>query len=100
MLTNVKKTIGSGVVALLIAGAAAATAHATVEYVGGGTFDYGVNYWSGTVWSDYHHPSKAHTSTACNASDCSWSGVKPAGVWARATISSTLGGNTAYWNAF
>lgn len=98
MRTKLKNIVAAAVLtAGLVAGGASA-ANATTEYVGGGTWDYGVNYGTLVTWSDYHHPSRVHGSTACNANNCKASGAKPAGVWSRASITATWGGNTAYWN--
>ncbi|MBM7051652.1 lactococcin 972 family bacteriocin [Rothia sp. ZJ1223] len=60
----------------LLGGVAAANA-ATISG-GGGTWDYGTTYLTMKTWPKYHHPSRAHGSTACNAKlmqckpDCSW----------------------------
>lgn len=80
---------------LLTAGASAA--NATVTSVGGGTWDYGVNFWISQAYSNYYHPQVAHGSTACNSKVCSRSDPAPRGVWSKASIRATWGGNTAYW---
>ncbi|HJD51383.1 MAG TPA: lactococcin 972 family bacteriocin [Candidatus Rothia avistercoris] len=81
--------------ASLFAGATAANA-AQVS-AGGGTWDYGVSYVTMTTWSNYHHPTRAHGSTACNKNACKVSDTVPRDVWSKAAIKATWGGNTSYW---
>lgn len=61
MLGKLRKPVAAIALAgsVLVGGAAAA--HATIEYVGGGTWDHGVN--SSIVWSDYYHGSRCHGSS-------------------------------------
>lgn len=67
--------------------------------VGGGTWQYGTT--SASVYSNYHHPTKSHTATACDGSifqGCTQA-VAVKGNWARASRTKTfIGGNTAFWN--
>lgn len=62
MFGKIRKPVAAALVAgaFLVGGGAAA--HATISYVGGGTWDHGVN--SSIVWSDYYHGSKCHGSTS------------------------------------
>lgn len=77
----------------------ATAANATTEYPSvGGTWNYGVDYLTLRVWSNYHHPSRVHSSMACSASACKGSGWVPAGLWSYAERQATWGGNTAYYN--
>ncbi|OJX75264.1 lactococcin 972 family bacteriocin [Leifsonia sp. 71-9] len=80
----------------LTAGAllSAAPASAYVSYPEGGTWDYGN---SGRTWSDYHHPSKLHRSTACNSYTCLRSADAARGSWSRASVAWTVTGNTWYY---
>lgn len=91
---------GSAVAALVLLPTAAALA--TTVNVGGGLWQYGTT--STEVYSNYHHPSLYHSSTACNAGalgDKCDQGVAAAGAWSYASIGkSWLGGNTAYWNTY
>jgi lactococcin 972 family bacteriocin len=91
---------GSVVAALVLLPTVAALA--TTENVGGGLWQYGTT--TADVYSNYHHPSLYHSSTACNAGvlgDKCDQGVAAAGAWAYASIGkSWLGGNTAYWNTY
>lgn len=88
----------AGVAAGLALGGGA-VANATIVYPSqGGTWDYGVDYWVMNTWSNYHHPSRVHHSTACSASACTQSGWVPAGYWSKASRQATWGGNTAYYN--
>lgn len=72
----------------------AGPANAYVSYPEGGTWDYGN---SGRTWSDYHHPSKLHRSTACNSVTCLRSADTGRGSWSRASVSWTVTGNTWYY---
>lgn len=81
----------------LVAGGAAA-ANATTVSAGGGTWDYGVSYWTLVVWSNYYHSTSAHYSTACSSSACTRSATEPGGVWSNASRTASWGGNTAYWS--
>ena len=68
-MKSIARTLGAATLAagLLFGGAAAANAE-TVN-VGGGTWDYGVDkLFTMSTWSNYHHPSRAHGSTACSSS--------------------------------
>ncbi|WP_204576887.1 lactococcin 972 family bacteriocin [Clavibacter michiganensis] len=88
---------GVGLVAALLLGGAGA-ANATTEYVGGGTWNYGVERVVGNYsYSNYLHSSKAHGSTACSSSKCVRSDTVPGGKWSRASVQASAGGNTAYW---
>jgi lactococcin 972 family bacteriocin len=78
-------------------------AQAITAYPAGGTWQYGINQPSSTyyVYSNYHHPSALHRSTACNISSCSRSADRGAGIWSYASIvaSGAFFGtnNTAYY---
>lgn len=74
------------------------SAQAVTEYVGGETWDYGVNYWTMTTWSNYHHTKVVHGSTACSLHKCASSKRTPKNLWSKASVTATWGGNTAYWN--
>lgn len=79
---------------------AVSPAAATIEYPEGGTWEYGVNYWIKQVYSNYHHPSVLHNSTACNGDGkCTTSPAAIPGNWSYASERATWGGNTAYYNA-
>lgn len=100
VLTTAALTVAS------IAGGAGA-ANATTEYPQGGTWQYGVHEPSSTilVYSNYHHPSKKHRSTACNKNSCSRSADKGANVWSYASITASGSifdgnGNTAYYHVY
>jgi len=70
MIRKTSKAIGSIVLAVTLASGTAIAALATVEDVGGGTWNYGTSI-SGdnkTVWSNYVHPTNYHSSTAIIAS--------------------------------
>jgi hypothetical protein len=56
------------------------------------------NSSSRIVRSSYLHPSRKHKATACNSQQCSSSLWVRGGVWARAEIEGTLGGNKAYYD--
>ena len=75
----------------------ASAANAAIHNVGGGTWDQGVNYLVMNTWSNYHHPSKAHGSTACSAKGCDRA-TAPPNRWSKASIRATWGGNTSYCN--
>ena len=97
-MKTIARTLGAATLAagLLFGGAAAANAE-TVK-VGGGTWDYGVDkLFTMSTWSNYHHPSRAHGSTACSSSTCKRSATAPAGKWSKAQGRSTWSGNQAYW---
>lgn len=81
--------------ACLLTGANAADAART--YPEGGTWDSGRNFWTGTVYSNYHHPTRMHGSTACNANSCNRSSLVVPGRWSYASIKDTTGGNASYY---
>lgn len=85
----------TAVVLSLFAGASAADA--ARSYPDGGTWDRGRNLWTGTVYSNYHHPSRVHGSTACNSRDCNRSPLVPRNQWSYASIKDTTGGNTTFY---
>ncbi|WP_369127125.1 lactococcin 972 family bacteriocin [Rothia nasisuis] len=64
-----KKILATIALSASLFGGASAT-NAAIHYVGGGTWDQGVNYGVMNTWSNYHRPSKAHGSTACSAKGC------------------------------
>lgn len=65
----------------LVAGGTASALAARV-YVDGGTWDYGTN--STHVWSNYHHPSVRHA-TSAHGKFTAQSGCKGANQWANAS---------------
>lgn len=91
---------GSVVAAMVLLPVVAAAA--TTEYVGGGLWQYGTT--SSEVYSNYHHASLYHSSTACNnglLGDTCDQDVAEAGAWSEASIAkSWSGGNTAFWNTY
>ncbi|GAA4696502.1 hypothetical protein GCM10025781_12930 [Kocuria gwangalliensis] len=91
-----KALVTVGLAGTLAAGAAGA-ANAAVTHPGGGTWDSGVSYWTNSVWSNYHHPTRAHGSTACNSTRCNRSATVAPNRWSYASITASLGGNTTYW---
>ena len=102
MNMKASKLIATGSVAAAMVLLPVAMAGATTESVGGGLWQYGTT--SSDVYSNYHHASLYHSSTACNngvAGDICHQDVREAGAWSYATIGkSWLGGNTAYWNTY
>lgn len=67
-----------------------------VSHPEGGTWSHGTN---DGVYSNYHHPSKRHGSTAMNGRGLSKKVTNiPSGSWSYASISKTLAGNSAYWH--
>jgi lactococcin 972 family bacteriocin len=87
--------------AAVIAGAAATVAVAgpalaTTEYVGGGTWKYGVYSLN---WSDYHHPSKRHRSSVSSQMyGLVRSACENPGIWSHAVEPAAATGNKAYWS--
>ena len=80
--------------------ATAGAAYATTSYPDGGTWVYETNVvvTQGSVYSNYHHPSRVHGSTAMDGSgNTDRSPDKPAGVWAYASKVGTWWGNSAYY---
>ncbi|MCY9787583.1 lactococcin 972 family bacteriocin [Nocardiopsis sp. EMB25] len=75
----------------------AGVAAAVVEYVGGGTWSHGSQgvAGAGVTWSNYHHGSVCHGSTAVGAYTVRDSA--PAGEWSRAAAPKALGNNQTYW---
>ncbi|MDH2428407.1 lactococcin 972 family bacteriocin [Sphaerisporangium sp. TRM90804] len=64
------------------------------EYVGGGTWTYGVN--AADVWSDYFHDTKCHGSSAQGAYyQRDW--LIAAGYWSEVNIPKASFGNKSYW---
>lgn len=79
-------------VAGLVIGAAGAASAAT-SYVGGGTWWHGLT--PATVYSDYHHPTRCHGSTAVGNATVRASA--PAGRVSRATATRAPSNNSSYW---
>jgi lactococcin 972 family bacteriocin len=72
----------------------------TIVNVGGGTWDYGVNYGiiSKTVYSNYVHPTKVHSATSIcgSATDTN---IEAPNVWADTTAKCNIFQSTAaYWD--
>ncbi|MGC8628124.1 MAG: lactococcin 972 family bacteriocin [Acidimicrobiales bacterium] len=72
----------------------------TIVNVGGGTWDYGVNYRiiAKTVYSNYIHPTKVHSATSIcgSATDTD---VEAPNVWAITTAKcNILQSTAAYWD--
>jgi lactococcin 972 family bacteriocin len=90
-----KRPLVVAAVALASLGAAS-PAMAAVQYVGGGTWDYGTG--GGRVWSDYHHGSRRHQ-TSVNNGQNHYSSCVGGGNWARASASSRWWtSDKSYWN--
>ncbi len=75
----------------------------TTKNVGGGLWQYGRDGAPfGTSWSNYHHATKYHSATACNGAlfqTCKQV-TAAKNVWAKASVTASLFGNTAYWNTY
>lgn len=93
-MVNIKRGIKLAATSGALIIAAAAPALATVESVGGGTWDHGAG--TATVWSDYYHGTKCHGSTAVGEYIDSDEAAK--GSWSFAQASVKLSGNKAYYN--
>jgi lactococcin 972 family bacteriocin len=62
----------------------------------GGTWIHGTD---NGVYSNYHHPTKRHGSTAMNGRGLSHKVTNiSGGAWSKASIAKTWAGNTAYWH--
>ncbi|MBB4071681.1 lactococcin 972 family bacteriocin [Canibacter oris] len=96
-MKNLRKKSATVLLAAGIIFAGTGTAGAAIS-AGGGSWDYGVDYWSMKTWSNYYHATKVHSSTACNANRCVSSGPTPKDRWSYASLRATWGGNTSYWN--
>ncbi len=102
---RITKLVTVGIIAAVLGVAPVTSASAVVATgdnaatVGGGTWQYGTN--SSSVYSNYHHPTKSHTATACDGSifkGCTQA-VAVKNSFARASHAKTfIGGNTAFWN--
>lgn len=90
--------VGAAAILATLMGGGAMAANATITYPEGGTFSYGTDDPSRGTWSDYYHSSRAHYSTAINASYSVRSANAAAGVWSRASIGTTLYGNRALYD--
>lgn len=84
-------TLSGGVIA------GALPADAVTTHPAGGTWDYGVAGYPGSTWSNYHHPSKKHRSTACNTSWCTRSADGAPGSWSRISVAASVSNNTAFY---
>lgn len=59
----------------------------------GGTWQYG------NCYSNYYHPDTEHGSSCCNGNeDWDQDYNRPADSWSKASVTSTWGGNKAYYN--
>lgn len=86
--------------ALGIAVTGSTAAYATVAYVGGGTWDYGVTSLApSNNWSNYHHGSRVHGSSVTGNNGLVRSACRSAGIWATATAydSNPFRIDHAYW---
>ncbi|WP_402377422.1 lactococcin 972 family bacteriocin [Isoptericola rhizosphaerae] len=94
MFEKIRKPVAtSAVIAALVAGGATA-AHAAVDYVGGGTWNHGVN--SSTVWSNYYHGSTCHGATSVGTYTDREN--RSAGYWATTSAPSRwYAVDKAYW---
>ena len=94
--SRVRRTLFAAAIGAAATIAVAVPAWATTQFVGGGTWIYGVSY--GINESQYYHPNNWHTSSVksdglVDRSDCTEPGVySDAWLWAAAY------GNQAYWN--
>lgn len=73
---------------------AAGPAYATIDYVGGGTWDHGFS--GGYVYSDYYHGTYCHGSTAIGV----YAKRSPAtrkGYWSEAKAPEASFNNETYW---
>lgn len=95
---RMSKRFATGVGALAIVLGSAVPALATVEYPGGGTWNYGTNRTE--VWSNYHHPSRNHRSSVINGyGEYRSSGCKSPGVWSYASLRADPNRvDNAYWS--
>ncbi len=95
---QIKKGLATGLSAAAIVVAGAVPAFATVEYPGGGTWNYGTNRTE--VWSNYHHPSRKHRSSVINGyGEYKSSACKRAGKWSYASLRADPNRvDHAYWS--
>ncbi|BEL06157.1 hypothetical protein Q0Z83_043480 [Actinoplanes sichuanensis] len=95
-----RKRMPKSLIAVLVGATAAVAvavpAWATTEYVGGGTWAYGVNF--GINRSEYWHPNNWHTSSVKSNGITSRSACTDPGLWSDAWRYAGVSGNKAYWN--
>lgn len=87
---GLKVAIAAGAIVSAIAGPALADQIS----IGGGTWNYGAG--SQVVWSNYHHPSVCHGSTAVGQYTVR-SPDTAAGYWSYASAPVKVSGNNAYY---
>ncbi|REJ06421.1 lactococcin 972 family bacteriocin [Microbacterium bovistercoris] len=90
------KLIAASALALAMAVGSVTAANATTEYVGGGTWQYWVDYGTDTNYSGYYHGSAYHRASVSNGTGTVREYAN-AGSWARAMQSAAAWGNKAYW---
>jgi lactococcin 972 family bacteriocin len=95
---RISRRFATGVSAIAIVVGTAAPALATVEYPGGGTWNYGTNRTE--VWSNYHHPNNKHRSSVINGyGEYLSSGCKNPNVWSYASLRADPNRvDHAYWS--
>jgi lactococcin 972 family bacteriocin len=95
---QIKRSVGTGLSALMIVAGTALPALATVEYPGGGTWNYGTNRTE--VWSNYHHPTRNHRSSVINGyGEYRSSGCKAPRIWSYASLRADPNRvDHAYWS--
>ncbi|MDH2456677.1 lactococcin 972 family bacteriocin [Corynebacterium bovis] len=95
MKTLMKWTTAAAVVLGTITGNVA-TAAAAVQYVGGGTWEYGTG--GGKVYSDYYHAAVKHGSSVRGKSGLVQSPCVSPGEWARVSDNTKFfGRNESFW---
>jgi hypothetical protein len=90
---QVKRSLKVAAAAGILIVAGATPALATIEQVGGGTWDYGAG--TATVWSDYYHKDKCHGSTSVGKTIDSDEAAK--GSWSITQAEVKLSGNESYY---
>jgi lactococcin 972 family bacteriocin len=90
--TIIKTSLTAAVATTMLSAGAAL---ATVAHPEGGTWDYGVT--SSVAYSNYHHATKHHGSTAQNGNGTVRSPNVTPGSWSNAQIKKATGGNKAFY---
>jgi len=97
-MSRSKKVAAAFAVAAALTLAPAAAAMATTVPAGGGLWSYGVAWPN--VYSNYHHPTRYHSATACSSSYSCVQAAAAGGSWANASKYQSLADNSAYWNVY